>query len=148
MKKLCDEDPKETIPTEGFNVKQIMQGDFKLNMWDIGGQEAIRPYWKDYCSETDILIYFVDASDRKRVEESGLQLFALLEEETLKKVPVLVFANKQDLDIALKPAEVAKGVNLHMITDRNWHIQGCSALTGSGLSDGLDWALREYQSGV
>lgn len=32
---------------QGFNIKSLVHNDFKLNVWDIGGQKAIRPYWCD-----------------------------------------------------------------------------------------------------
>ena len=31
---------------QGFNIKSLVHNDFKLNVWDIGGQKAIRPYWR------------------------------------------------------------------------------------------------------
>ena len=30
---------------QGFNIKTLVHEGFKLNVWDIGGQKAIRPYW-------------------------------------------------------------------------------------------------------
>lgn len=77
-------------------------------MWDIGGQREIRPYWKNYYDNTDGLIYVVDSSDDLRLEECTNELFDLLKEEALAKVPLLVFANKQDLDFALEADEVRK----------------------------------------
>lgn len=53
-------------------------------------------------------IYVIDSSDEKRFEETGEQLFQLLEEEKLQGVPVLIFANKQDLDLAADPQEVTQ----------------------------------------
>lgn len=32
---------------------------FKLNVWDIGGQSKIRPYWKNYFDNTDVLVYSI-----------------------------------------------------------------------------------------
>jgi len=44
------------MPTQGFNIKSLQQEGFKLNVWDIGGQKAIRPYWKNYYENTDALV--------------------------------------------------------------------------------------------
>ena len=63
-------------------------------MWDIGGQKAIRPYWKNYYDNTDGLVYVVDSSDDKRLAECTEELTSLLQEDSLQNVPVLVFANK------------------------------------------------------
>ena len=85
------------MPTQGFNVKSLASGTVKLNVWDIGGQKAIRPYWRNYYDRTDALIYVIDSSDSRRMEESGSELDQLLHEEKLKGVPLLILANKQDL---------------------------------------------------
>ena len=79
-----------------------------MNVWDIGGQKAIRPYWKNYYENTDGLVYVVDSADKERLGECVEELKSLLEEADLAKVPVLVFANKQDLTFALEAEEVRK----------------------------------------
>ncbi len=106
MKKLSDEDISSVNPTQGFNVKSIKTSDFKLNVWDIGGQKSIRPYWKNYFDNVDALVFVIDSADRKRVADAAAELQSLLEEEKLAGVPVLIFANKQDLALAMDPAEV------------------------------------------
>lgn len=61
------------------------------------------------------------------------ELAELLDEEKLSGVPVLIFANKQDLLTAAPASEIAEGLNLHTIRDRIWQIQACSALSGEGV---------------
>lgn len=61
------------------------------------------------------------------------ELAELLDEEKLSGVPVLIFANKQDLLTAAPASEIAEGLNLHTIRDRIWQIQSCSALTSEGI---------------
>jgi ADP-ribosylation factor-like protein 3 len=111
----------------------------RLQVWDIGGQRQIRQYWRNYFDKTDILIYLIDSSDKKRFEETGEELETLLSEEKLAGVPVLIFANKQDLPTAAKASEVAAKLGLVSIRDRLWQIQGCCATTGEGVEDGLKW---------
>ena len=103
-------------------------------MWDIGGQRKIRPYWRNYFDNTDILIYVIDSADTKRFEETeqelqvatsfiylpatALMLVAaqeLLCEEKLVGVPILVYANKQDLIGSATSAQIAEGLCLHKI---------------------------------
>lgn len=142
LKKLASEDVAEITPTQGFNIKSVQTAGFKLNVWDIGGQRKIRPYWRNYFDNTDVLIYVLDSSDRKRFEETSVELAELLSEEKLNNVPLLVFANKQDLFNAAPASELAEGLNLPAIRDRKWQIQACSAVSGEGLKDGLDWACK------
>lgn len=65
------------------------------------------------------------------------------EEEQLQKVPLLVFANKQDLDGALTPQEIAEGLGLLALRERAWQIEGCSAKNGVGLENGMNWLLKQ-----
>lgn len=57
----------------------LVKDGFKLSMWDIGGQKAIRPYWRNYFESTHALIYVIDSADRRRVDECNLELAQLLE---------------------------------------------------------------------
>lgn len=71
------------------------------------------------------------------------ELSELIDEENLKGVPVLIFANKQDLATASPASEIAEGLNLHTYRDRQWQIQACSAVSGEGVqvrSPQLKWA--------
>lgn len=107
-------------------------------MWDIGGQREIRPYWRNYYDNTDALVYVIDSADRARLEEVNTELSRLLvEEDKLAGVPLLVFANKQDLLSALPASDISLGLNLTAIRDRAWHIQACSAKSGDGLAEGM-----------
>ena len=122
MKSLSDEDHENIAPTQGFNIKALSKEGFKLNVWDIGGQKAIRAYWPNYYEGTDGLVYVVDSSDENRIEECTEELETLLAEDELKDVPLLVFANKQDLGLALDAPVVLEKVKLEDITDRVWNI--------------------------
>lgn len=48
---------------QGFNIKSVQSQGFKLNVWDIGGQRKIRPYWRNYFENTDVLVSNRTASD-------------------------------------------------------------------------------------
>eukprot|EP00028_Trichosphaerium_sp_Am-I-7-wt_P011111 CAMPEP_0168517496 /NCGR_PEP_ID=MMETSP0405-20121227/6079_1 /TAXON_ID=498012 /ORGANISM="Trichosphaerium sp, Strain Am-I-7 wt" /LENGTH=102 /DNA_ID=CAMNT_0008537503 /DNA_START=358 /DNA_END=667 /DNA_ORIENTATION=- len=89
--------------------------------------------------DADGLIYVVDSNDRTRTEEARQELTNLLQDNDLKDVAVLVFANKQDLPNAMSVAEVADKLNLSGLRQKKWHIQGCCATEGKGLYEGLDW---------
>lgn len=39
-----------TIPTVGFNVETVTYKNVKFNVWDVGGQDKIRPLWRHYFS--------------------------------------------------------------------------------------------------
>jgi len=142
LKKLSEEDISHIMPTQGFNIKSLVHDGFKLNVWDIGGQKTIRPYWSNYFDSSDSLIYVIDSSDRRRLEESGSELNELLQEDKLANIPLLIFANKQDLIQALPAEEISESLSLHNIRDRTWTIQACSAKEGEGLQEGLEWLVQ------
>ncbi|CAH0697208.1 unnamed protein product [Spodoptera exigua] len=142
LKQLASEDVNHVTPTAGFNIKSVLSNGFKLNVWDIGGQRKIRPYWRNYFENTDILIYVVDCSDHQRLEETGQELAELLEDEKLRGVPLLVYANKQDLASALPASEIAQHLGLHLIRDRTWQIQACVATDGTGVKEGMEWVCK------
>ena len=117
-----------------------------MNVWDIGGQKAIRPYWKNYYDNTDGIVFVVDSSDEERLSEFVEELTALLQEEGLEKVPLLVYANKQSLQFALEADEIMNTLQLMQIQNRTWNIQACSALTKEGLSEGMEWLVKSISA--
>lgn len=81
---------------------------YKLNIWDVGGQKTLRPYWRNYYEKTDGLIWVVDAADLARLEDCKKELHSLLQEERLFGATLLILANKQDIPSALSLEEIAK----------------------------------------
>ncbi len=86
-----------SVPTIGFNVEKLKYKNLNFSIWDIGGQKKIRDLWNYYYDNTDAIIYVLDSSDEERFEEAKNILNCALENENLKDIPLLVFANKQDL---------------------------------------------------
>jgi len=142
LKKLSQEDISHIMPTQGFNIKSLVQDGFKLNVWDIGGQKSIRPYWSNYFDSTDGLIYVVDSSDSRRLEESSQELKELLAEDKLQGVPILVFANKQDILQAVPAEDIWGALELGNVSERLLNIQACSAKNGDGLEEGMAWLIE------
>lgn len=85
-----------TIPTIGFNVESVQYGNLNFDVWDLGGQTSIRPYWRSYYANTAAVIFVVDSTDIERLEIAADELRNMLNEEELKDAALLVFANKQD----------------------------------------------------
>ncbi|CAD6247188.1 unnamed protein product [Miscanthus lutarioriparius] len=127
-----------TIPTIGFNVETVQYNNIKFQVWDLGGQTSIRPYWRCYFPNTQAIIYVVDSSDTDRLVTAKEEFHAILEEDELKGAVVLVYANKQDLPGALDDAAITESLELHKIKSRQWAIFKTSAIKGEGLFEGLD----------
>ena len=54
---------------------------YTLNIWDVGGQRTIRSYWRNYFEQTDGLVWVVDSSDLRRLDDCKMELDNLLKEE-------------------------------------------------------------------
>merc|ERR1712107_801856 len=52
-----------TIPTIGFNVETVEYKKINFTVWDVGGQDKIRPLWRHYYQNTQGLIFVVDSND-------------------------------------------------------------------------------------
>lgn len=79
---------------------------YLLQVWDLGGQTSIRPYWRCYYPNTDAIVFVVDSCDVDRLGVAKQELMAMLEEDELKDSILLVFANKQDSRGALNAQQV------------------------------------------
>ena len=91
------------IPTIGFNVEVVEYKNIKFEVWDVGGQDTIRPLWVHYYQNTDAIIFVVDSHDRdpERIQDAKDEIRTLMNQEELKEASLLVLANKQDLPKAM-----------------------------------------------
>lgn len=155
-----------TIPTIGFNVETVEYKNINFTVWDVGGQDKIRPLWRHYFQNTQGLIFVVDSNDRDRAAEARDELHRMLNEDELRDAVLLVFANKQvkhpsfscsfcrfcilnpiifsqDLPNAMNAADITDKLGLHSLRQRNWYIQATCATSGEGLYEGLDWLSNQ-----
>ncbi|XP_034395036.1 ADP-ribosylation factor 2a [Cyclopterus lumpus] len=134
-----------TIPTIGFNVETVSYKNISFTVWDVGGQDKIRPLWRHYFQNTDGIIFVVDSNDRERIGEAKDELMRMLAEEELNDAALLVLANKQDLPNAMNAAEVTEKLGLQTLRLRSWYIQATCATGGNGLYEGLDWLSAQLK---
>lgn len=128
-----------TIPTIGFNVETVEYRNISFTVWDVGGQDKIRPLWRHYFTNTQGLIFVVDSNDRERIGEAKDELDKMLQEDELQDSILLVFANKSDLPNAFSVSEMTDKLGLHSLRSRKWYVQASCATQGTGLYEGLDW---------
>lgn len=136
-----------TIPTIGFNVESVTYKNLNFNVWDLGGQTSIRPYWRCYYANTSAVVFVVDSTDIERLQTAADELAGMLNEEELKDAALLVFANKQDQPGAKGAADISEALHLGKLRDRNWTIIACSAVDGKGVDEGMDWLVVSHKGG-
>ncbi|KAI8145248.1 P-loop containing nucleoside triphosphate hydrolase protein [Fennellomyces sp. T-0311] len=112
-----------TTPTIGSNVEEIEYKNIRFLMWAV--------------------IMVIDSTDGARLDVAKQELHRMMESENLRDSSLLVFANKQDVKGALTASQISNALSLTSLKDRQWHIQACSALTGEGLHEGLDWLVHQ-----
>eukprot|EP00483_Globobulimina_turgida_P000368 UN00368 len=142
-----------TIPTIGFNVEQVEYKNINFTVWDVGGQDKIRPLWRHYYRNTQGIIFVVDSADRERIDDTAdksqhgynmtlpakEELHSMLQDDELSDAVLLVLANKQDLPNTMSVNEIVDRLQLNAVRNKQWHIQATCAKTGEGLFEGLDW---------
>uniref|UniRef100_A0A5F9DUZ2 ADP ribosylation factor 4 n=1 Tax=Oryctolagus cuniculus TaxID=9986 RepID=A0A5F9DUZ2_RABIT len=107
-----------TIPTIGFNVETVEYKNICFTVWDVGGQDKIRPLWRHYFQNTQGLIFVVDSNDRERIQEGAEELRKILQEDELQDAVLLLFANKQDLPNAMAISEMTDKLGLQSLRNR------------------------------
>ncbi|KAG1811226.1 ADP-ribosylation factor family-domain-containing protein [Suillus subaureus] len=150
LKKINGEDISSVSPTLDFNIKTFIHRKrdatrhrYTLNIWDVGGQRTLRPYWRNYFEQTDGIVWVVDSGDRMRMQDCREELHNLLLEDRLSGASLLVFANKQDIHGSMSDLEISEALDLPGIKSHNWKIWSCSAVTGLNLIQGLDWVVED-----
>ena len=148
--KLKLQEVVSTIPTIGFNVETVKPAkNVSFTVWDVGGQDKIRPLWKHYFQGCEGLVFIVDSVDAARFSEARDELGWILDSDEMAGVPLVVLANKQDLPHAQSSSEVAERLGLPRVKDRKWYVQATSAFTGAGVYEGMHELARmtkEFQN--
>ncbi|XP_040588627.1 ADP-ribosylation factor-related protein 1 isoform X1 [Mesocricetus auratus] len=162
--------------TVGLNIGTVDVGKARLMFWDLGGQEELQSLWDKYYAECHGVIYVIDSTDEERLSESKEAFEKVVSSEALDGVPILVLANKQDVEtVAFLKVQVNKQSKLdgtrwwkcssesHLpcqtclsipdiktafsdctckIGRRDCLTQACSALTGKGVREGIEWMVK------
>ena len=134
--------------TVGLNVGKAETMGIRLLFWDLGGQAELQSMWEKYFAEAHAVVYVIDSTDGKRLHASQ-QTFGtdtspvcivfihsfsdeMISHRLLESVPVLLLANKQDLDDAMS-VESIKGVfnaSASSVGVRDCKVQPVSAVVG------------------
>ncbi|XP_057774387.1 uncharacterized protein LOC130993501 isoform X1 [Salvia miltiorrhiza] len=122
--------PDRIVPTVGLNIGRVEVLNTKLVFWDLGGQPGLRSIWEKYYEEAHAVIYVIDAACPSRFEDSKSALEKALRHEDLQGAPLLILANKQDLEDAVPADELARYLDLKKLNERVYAFQAVSATDG------------------
>lgn len=129
-------------------VGKIDIGHVRLNFWDLGGQEELQSLWDKYFAESHAVIYIVDSSDTERIDESKDAFEKMISNAQLQGVPLLVLANKQDLQECMTVPSVKQVFfeTSEKFGGRDCNIMGISALKGEGVREGILWLVESIKN--
>ena len=131
-----------TLPTIGFNVEVIDKEKWEksIELWDVAGQEKIRVLWRHYFRNTNGLIWVYDISDNERIEESQNELKKILDDPQIpKNFPLLIYANKSDLNVNGNKIENFLDGIQDYLNNRPYFIKECNMNDLESYKEGLDW---------
>uniref|UniRef100_F7DJ61 ADP ribosylation factor related protein 1 n=1 Tax=Equus caballus TaxID=9796 RepID=F7DJ61_HORSE len=97
-----------------------------------------------YYAECHGVIYVIDSTDEERLSESKQAFEKMVTSEALDGVPILVLANKQDIETCLSIPDIKTAFSdcTSKIGRRDCLTQACSALTGKGVREGIEWMVK------
>ncbi|KAL7977786.1 hypothetical protein Chor_014593 [Crotalus horridus] len=163
-----------TIPTIGFNVETVEYKNISFTVWDVGGQDKIRPLWRHYFQNTQVssfvlkknpvspsvqCIRFPKSAVLLRDTDITACLIFVVDSNDRERVNeareelMRMLAEDElrdavllDLPNAMNAAEITDKLGLHSLRHRNWYIQATCATSGDGLYEGLDWLSNQLRN--
>ncbi|XP_065843314.1 ADP-ribosylation factor-related protein 1-like [Oscarella lobularis] len=133
----------QVTTTVGLNLGKIDVGSVQLTFWDVGGQRDLQSLWDKYYEECHAIVYVVDSSDRDRLEESFMAFNSVIEDDSLLAAPLLILANKQDVQGALSVDDIKSHfqASAHKLNKRDCTVMSLSAIHGEGIQKSIEWLL-------
>jgi small GTP-binding protein len=109
-------------------------------LWDVGGNAKVRKLWVHYLKDKNGLIWVYDISKKETYQESQNELITLLNSpEISNDIPLLIFANKSDLNKAGNNVEDFLYGIKDYLNNRPYFIKECNMDNLDSYKEGLDW---------
>lgn len=129
-----------TIPTVGFNVKTVHFQGLIMNVWDVGGQDQLREFWRHHFTGTQGVIFVVDAADRDRLPNAAAEFEKVVSDDQLSDAAILILANKQDAPNAVQPSELEQILGVERLCEhKKWTVHPTTLTTGEGVEEAFSW---------
>ena len=164
----------DTVPTIGLNVKVFQKGRYveslkvscsllralfinhvisrrtgtrvQMKCWDIGGQAQYRTEWSRYCKGCDVVLFVVDAAAPQKMATAKKELHKLLDDGSIGSTPLLVLANKIDIQPHVGESELIEKLQLNYVMETPWMVLPISALHLTNLDQVVEWLTAQGKS--
>ena len=135
-------------PTVGFSMEKFAFKSLNFTTYDMSGQGRYRNLWEHYYKDSDGIVYVIDSSDKLRYVVSKEEFFSMLNHQELKtkKIPILIFANKIDINGSGTPNEIKSEFELEKVRNKSWRIIECNSLNSNGIEAGFEWLAEEIKN--
>ncbi|KAL6086076.1 hypothetical protein STEG23_015910 [Scotinomys teguina] len=119
-------------------VDLLAHTNYTFDIEAVNGVSDLSPETRQYVSVNVTTNQAVDSCDRDRIGISKSELVSMLEEEELRKAILVVSANRQYMEQAMTPSEMANALELPALKDRKWRIFKISATKGTDLDEAME----------
>lgn len=127
----------------GFLYESVQNRRFSIISWDVGFSDN-RPLYNQFYENAEGVIFVVDSNDRSRIDYSRDELQKIMYNEKLSLLPLLVYANKQDIKTAMSAGEIADKLGIRS-DEKSCRVQGSCNINGYGIFEGLEWIEKAIQ---
>jgi len=137
----------DIVPTIGFSVENFQSKNLSFTVFDMSGQGRYRNLWEHYYKEAHGVIFVLDSSDSLRMVVAKDELDQFLQHADVvgRCVPILFFANKMDHRDSVSSVKCTSLMGLETIKGKPWNICASNALTGEGLTEGIEWLTDQLK---
>ncbi|XP_020277729.1 ADP-ribosylation factor-like protein 13A isoform X2 [Pseudomyrmex gracilis] len=136
----------------GFRTVSLKHKSYSVKIYDVGGSSQIRALWPKYYQDIHGLIYVVDASDISRLAENKVVFNELITHEHISAKPLLLLANKQDLNGAIDELDLVENLDVEQAANAMkcpTRVETCSCIydkeqsrnSDMGIKNGYKWLL-------
>ena len=135
-------------PTFQPSAHELQLGGITFTAYDLGGHKQVRRVWKDYMFAADGIVFIVDSADRKRFPEAKREFDQLILDEQAEDIPILMLANKIDMDGAASEEFITQYFQLQAVlthsdsTGRPLKLMMTSLKARQGYGEGFKWLAK------
>ncbi|PNJ40752.1 ADP-ribosylation factor-like protein 13A [Pongo abelii] len=142
--------PSKTDHCMKSELTTLLLDEYELSIYDLNGDLKGWEAWPNYYAQAHGLVFVLDSSDIRRMQEVKIILTHLLSDKRVAGKPILLLANKQDKKKALMPCDIIDYLPLKKLVKESkcpCRVEPCSAIRNlerrnhQPIVEGLRWLL-------